>query len=225
MVIESPAPATAGQPGPESSDIAPDSKVAFTQDEMSVLVWLVSKGMANALSGLSHMLGRTIQVTSLDLRRLETRKAADILEPPGTPGVGIHLKINGDAAGHMMLVYEPAVAFQLVDLQLHQPAGSTKRLEEMASSVLGEMGNVAGTFFLNALADTSNLVLMPSPPEVMIDAARSILNVPLDALAETQEGTYVMKASFDGDAGELGGRLVILPTTEFVRAVVKRPPM
>ncbi len=223
MVIESPAPAAAGQVALEGGGDGLDSKAAFGQEEMSVLVWLVSKGMANALSGLSQMLRHAIQVTSLDLKRLETRTAADALEPPGIPGVGIHLKIDGDAAGHMLLVYEPSIAYRLIDLQLGQPDGSTQRLDEMGSSVLGEMGNVAGTHFLNALADTTNLLLMPSPPVVTVDAARSILNVPLETLAETQEDTFVMKATFGDDSGDFGGRLVILPTTRFVRAVVKRP--
>ncbi len=223
MVIGSPAPAAAGQVGIESGDDDGDGKAVFGEEEMSVLVWLISKGMANSLSGLSQMLGHAIRVTSLDLKRLETRTAADALEPPGTPGIGIHLRIDGDATGHMVLVFEPSIAYRLIDSQLGQPSGSTQRLEEMGSSVLGELGNVAGTHFLNALADTSSLVLMPSPPVVMVDAARSILNVPLETLAETQKDTFVMKATFGDDDGDLGGRLVILPTTGFVTAVVKRP--
>lgn len=222
MVTESPAPAAASQIVPEGAEAATNAEATFDQDEMSILVWLISKGMANALSGLSQMLGQSIQVTSLDLKRLETRTAADVLEPPGLPGIGIHLRIDGDATGHMVLIYEPSIAYCLIDLLLEQTNGSTQRLDDMGTSILGEMGNVAGTYFLNALADTSNLLLMPSPPVVTVEAARSILNVPLESLADTQEATFIMKATFGNESGDHQGRLVILPSTGFVKAVVKR---
>ena len=89
MVIGSPASAAISQTIPEGAAAATNSEETFGQDDMSILVWLISKGMANALSGLSQMLGHAVKVTSLDLKRLETRTAADMLEPPGLPGIGI----------------------------------------------------------------------------------------------------------------------------------------
>ncbi len=221
MVTESPAPIAAGQTAPQGVEAATDPDATFGQDEMSILVWLISKGMAKSLSGLSQMLGHAIQVTSLDLKRLETRTAADALEPPGLPGVGVQLDINGDAKGHMVLIYDPSIAYWLIDSLLEQTKGSTQRLDDMGTSILGEMGNVAGAHFLNALADASNLLLMPSPPVVTVDAARSILNIPLEALAVAQEATIVIKATFGDETGDYNGRLVILPSTGFIKAVVK----
>lgn len=223
MVIESPAPAVTSQTTPEGAEAETSSEATFSQDEMSILVWLISKGMANALSGLSQMTGRAVRVTSLDLKRLETRTAADTLEPPGLPGIGIHLKVDGDATGHIVFIYEPSIAYGLIDSLLEQTNGTTQRLDEMGNSILGEMGNVAGTHFLNALSDTSSLVLMPSPPVVSVDAARSILNVPLGSLADTQEATFVMKAIFGDESGDHQGRLMILPSTQFIMALVRQP--
>ncbi len=222
MVIESPTVAAAGQVALERGDDGLDSKAAFGQEEMSVLVWLISKGMANALSGLSQMTGHAVQVTSLDLKRLETRTAADTLEPPGLPGIGIHQKVDGDATGHIVFIYEPSIAYGLIDSLLEQTKGTTRSLDEMGDSILGEMGNVAGTHFLNALSDTSSLVLMPSPPVVSVDAARSILDVPLRSLGDTQKATFVMKAIFGDESGDHQGRLVILPSTQFITAVARQ---
>ena len=143
------------------------SEVTFTKDEMAIWTWLVSKGVANALSGLSQMVGHEIRVTSLDLEQLSVKDAAGLMGGPDALGVGIYLAIDGDATGHLMLMHEPKVAFQLVDMQLGLPPGSTQKLEEIERSVLGEMGNITGSFFLNALADATNLSLMPSPPAVM----------------------------------------------------------
>ncbi len=51
----------------------------LTEDNMAVWTWLVSKGISNALSGLSQMVGHKIEVTSLDLKWLPAKDAAGLL--------------------------------------------------------------------------------------------------------------------------------------------------
>ena len=51
-----------------------------------------------------------------------------------------------------MLMYNPKMAYGFVDLLMGQPEGTTKALGEIESSALGELGNIMGSSFLNALA-------------------------------------------------------------------------
>ena len=106
----------------------------FTKEEMSIWTWLVSKGINNALSGLSQMVSHEISVTSLELEQLPARDAASLMGGPETIVVGIYLAIQGDATGHLMLIHDPKMAFGLVDIQLGLPPGSTQKLEEMERS-------------------------------------------------------------------------------------------
>ncbi|GAG44013.1 unnamed protein product, partial [marine sediment metagenome] len=55
--------------------------------DMAVWTWLVSKGIANALSGLSQMVGREIRVTSLDLQQLPAKDVTGLLGAPEAIGV------------------------------------------------------------------------------------------------------------------------------------------
>jgi chemotaxis protein CheC len=145
------------------------SEIILTREKLSTWTWIVSKGIANALFGLSRMVGHEIETTSLDLKWLPAKEVVNLLGGPEATGVGIYLTIEGDATGHLLLLHDTRIALQLIDMQLGLAQGTTKRIDEMERSVLGEMGNITGSFFLNALADTTDLLLMPSPPAVIVD--------------------------------------------------------
>ncbi len=193
----------------------------FTKDEIAIWTWLVSKAITNSLSGLSQMVERTFDVTSLNIKQFPAKDAAMLLGGSENVAVGVYLEIQGDATGHLLLMHNPGIAFKLVDIQLGLPIGSTQQMEEMERSVLGEMGNIAGSFFLNAVADTVNLVLVPSPPEVMVDTVGRIISIPLTRIMEKQDDALIVKATFSADNGQMDGTLMILPTMDFMKAILK----
>ena len=199
----------------------PTPEIILTKDDMAVWTWLVSKGIASALSGLSEMVGHEITVTSLDIKRLQAKDAAGLLGGPEAPGIGIYLAIHGDATGHLLLMHDPKIAFELIDLQMGLPPGSTQKLGEMESSVLGEMGNVTASFFLNTLADSTSLVLMPSPPAVIVDMVGAIMNIPLTFIMEKQDDVLVVKTTFSAGSRQINGTFMVLPTMDFINAILK----
>ncbi len=192
----------------------------FTKEEISVWTWLVSRGISNALSGLSQMIGQELKVTGLDLRQYPAKHAVQLLGGPEETVVGIYLTIQGDATGHLMLIHEPSIAFQLIDLQMGQAPGTTTVMGEMEASIMGEMGNITGSFFLNAIADATNLTLTPSPPAVMIDMAGAILGIALTKIMQEQDDLLVVSADFGTDNHQMNGNFLVMPTTDFLRTIL-----
>ena len=196
-------------------------QLMLTKDELAIWTWLVSRGIANSLSGLSQMVGRELNVTFLDLKHFPAKDVAMLLGGPENLVVGIYLTIHGDASGHLMLIHDPKIAFELIDMQMGLPPGSTQGLEEMERSVLGEMGNITGSFFLNAIADATNLTLTPSPPAVMIDMAGAILGIALTEIMQEQDDILVVKAVFGTDNRQIDGTFLVMPTMDFLRVILK----
>ena len=120
-------------------------------------------------------------------------------------------------------MHEPRIAFQLIDLQLELPQGSTQQIGEMERSVLGEIGNVTGSFFLNALADTTSLVLMPSPPAVIVDMVGSIMNIPLTSIMAEPDNALGVKATFSSARQQIDGTFMVLPSLAFMMVFLKHP--
>lgn len=192
----------------------------MSKKDMSIWTFLVSKGISNALHGLSMMVRHRMAVTSLALKWLPVKEAAATICDPEEKGVGIYLSIEGDANGHLLLMHDINMAYRMIDIQLGLPIGSTIRMGDMERSILGEMGNITGAFFLNALADATDMVLMPSPPAVMTDLARAMVNLPLSCILEGQDDALTVKATFAADTQRLDGKFIVMPTIGFMNTLL-----
>lgn len=198
-----------------------DSQTLMDEKSMTIWIRLVTDGITNALSGLAQMVGREITTYSLNAQVIPVASAADLLGGSEELTVGIYLGVSGSATGHMVLVYQPSVAYDFVDMLMGNPLGSTTVLDEMERSALGEMGNVMGSFFLNSLADATGLTLNPSPPAVMMDMAGAIMDVALaDVLRETDQA-LVVEASFGTEDSQSSGTFLVLPSLDLQRVLVE----
>ena len=183
----------------------------MTQIENQSSVALINKGINNAIHGLSQMVGREIEVTDFKIKKVIVKDISNMFGGPEAMLVGVYLQVSGFADGHMVVVYEPSIAFQLIDLLMGQEPGSTTDLSEMEQSVLGEVGNIMGSFFLNVLADGTGTCLQPSPPAVMMDMAGSILDVLLAQVLEQHDEAYVAETNFSMSEQKVNGKFLVLP--------------
>lgn len=186
---------------------------------------LVGLGTANAMSGLSQMIGQDIDVSSFSLRRVPVSAISDLVGGPEVMSVGIYITVTGAASGHLMLIYEPKIACAFVDLMMGNPPDHTTELGEMEQSALAEMGNVIGAFFLNALADATGLSLRPSPPNVMMDMAGALLDVVTADILLTQDETYLAETTFMTPDREISGVFFVMPSEELRNALLESVPV
>ena len=182
---------------------------------------LVGQGSANAVSGLSQMIGQEISVTSMNARLVPANDTPDLIGGWEALTLGVYLAVTGSAEGHMFMVYEPQTAMALADLLMGNPPGTTQSLDEMEASALGEVGNIMGSFFLNSLADNTNSQLQPSPPAVMMDMAGAILSVALANILQESDDALVVETSFSTEDRQIAGTLLIMPSPELLRLMLE----
>ena len=196
------------------------NKLAMSK-ELTACAGLVSEGSANAISGLAQMLGKKITVNSLRVAQIPVAEAPSIVGGYEVLAVGVYLSVSGAATGHMFMIFPPVTALGLVDLLLGEPIGTTRDLEEMEESALGEIGNITGSFFLNALADSTGLVLQPSPPAVMMDMAGAIMDMVLaDIMAESDEA-LIVETDFSADDQQINGTFLVMPSPSLLRVLTE----
>ena len=182
--------------------------------EFDLALWskLAHTGSVNAIMGLSQMVSQEIKVTALSLEEVLAQNIASLIGKADDHVVGIYLSFSGNTSGHIMLAFQPKTAFELVDMAMGIPFGSTKELGEMEQSVLGEMGNVVGTFFLNTVANDAGQCLSPSPPMVSVNTVRAIMGSVMPEVMVQDNPIFGIKLSFSTtEQGRIEGRFLVLP--------------
>jgi chemotaxis protein CheC len=119
-----------------------------------------------------------------------------------------------------MLVHQPDVALAIIDMLLGNEPGATRDLNEMEQSALGEMGNIIGSAFLNAIADALSLRLQPSPPEVILDMAGAILDVAFAEILQQSDDVIVAETSFGTADRQARGTFLVIPSFNFLKVIL-----
>lgn len=157
---------------------------------------IASKGFTNSAKGLSQMIGQELSVSSPDVQMVPLTKIAEMLGGPENDAVGIYLRFEGDLSGQVMLVIPYQQALEFCDQVMDSPPGTTQELGKMERSALSEIGNLTGTFFLNAVAELTKISSYPSPPAVMVDMVGSILDVVVATMGSISDNVMLFKAVF-----------------------------
>ncbi len=182
-----------------------------TPQLVETLKVVAREGAVRAGRGLSGLMGQEIAIHVPSVRVGTKADACDAVGGEEAVSLGAYLTIAGDITGHVMLLFPEARALECVDLMCGQPAGTTREADELAESAIGELGNIVGSAFVNALADRLNLVLHPSPPSVLHDMAIALVQS-IYAEVLSQGGDVVMiDTVFEDQGGDTAGLLIVAP--------------
>lgn len=198
----------------------PDGSEKFDQRLYSLLVQMAEVGMPNAARGLAGIVGQDVTVHSPGIRLVPLTDIPTLLGGPENEAVGIYLRADGEIAGQMMIVVPYLKALELVNLMMEAPPGSTRQLGALERSALAELGNMTGTFFLNAIADATGLEARPSPPAVMVDMVGAILDILLATSAGLSEYVLMIQTTFSRGGREEEASFWMIPDRHTLDAIV-----
>ncbi|NQW17512.1 MAG: chemotaxis protein CheX [Chloroflexi bacterium] len=189
-----------------------DKDQALLEDQ----VWtgLVAGGITHAISGLSEMVGQPVRTTFLAPRTLPAAAVSTLVGDPEDQMVAIHLGVEGEASGHIMVAFQPQTAVDLLGLLLGEKPSLEEGFSELEVSAMGEMGNIMGAYFLSALGDVTNVELRPTPPTVMMDMAAAVIDAAVADLMMYADDVLVVDTRFGTTDQQIRGVFLVLPNPE-----------
>ena len=178
---------------------------------IATLTTVSRDGAFRAGRGLSGLMGQEIRIHVPNVRTGTKTDACDAVGGEDALVLGAYLSISGDVTGHVMLLFPVARALECVDFMCGQKAGTTTEPDELSESAIGELGNIVGSAFINALADHMNLILHPSPPSVLHDMAIALVQSVYAEVLSQGGDVVMMDAIFEDHTGHTAGLLIVAP--------------
>jgi len=188
----------------------------------SLLSSLTAEGIQNAARAMTEMIGETFTVTDPNISSVKFTEIPQILGGPENDAVGIYLRIEGNISGQIMLLVPYSKALELADLLMGEPIGTTQSLGRIERSALAELGNLTGSFFLNAIADSTGVYVRPSPPAVIVDMVGAIMDIILATCDILSEEVLLIHAKFVRNGRETQANFWIIPDNTTVNTLMEK---
>jgi len=188
---------------------------------VQMLTSVARDGAVRAGRGLSGLMGQQISIHVPNVRIGTKADACDAVGGEESLVLGAYLSISGDITGHVMLLFPVARALQCVDLMCGQSPGTTVEPDDLAQSAVGELSNIVGSAFVNALADDLNLILHPSPPTIIHDMAIALVQSVYAEVLSQGGDVVMMDAVFEDEKGRTAGILIVAPDPTSIERLMK----
>lgn len=188
----------------------------YSDMQLDAMRELANIGSGNAATALASMLGREVELSVPRALALPLADAVDAVGPAEKPVASVVLPIFGDVDALVLLLFPTEDAATLCSL-LGVEAGT-----EVGDSAIGEIGNILGTSYINALASMAGLAIEPRPPHVVTDMLGAIVASLLSQTVGETDSALVLDTGLAVAGAECALTFLLLPTTGGIEEILGR---
>ena len=188
----------------------------YTELQLDALRELANIGSGTASTALSTMLGRSVDISVPTAQALPFADAVDAAGPGEQEITGIVLGIVGDMTGTVLLLVPPADADAMCRMLGVEPD------DEYALSALGEIGNIVGSSYINALASMTGMEIEPTPPATATDMLGAIVESVLAGHALANDIALLLDSNLVVEGEDCSISFLLVPDKGGVEALLSR---
>jgi chemotaxis protein CheC len=189
---------------------------AFTDMQLDALRELANIGSGNAGTALSSMLGKVVDISVPTAAALPLAEAVAIAGAPEDLCHGVVVPVVGDFEAIVLLLFPDPDARALCGIYGLEPSTPDGR------SMLGEVGNILGTNYINVLAQMVGMVMEPTPPQVVEDMLGAILSSVLLGRGEDVEEALILDSNLMVEDEQCSLSFLLLPDHGGIRQLLER---
>jgi chemotaxis protein CheC len=188
----------------------------YTDLQLDALRELANIGSGTASTALSGMLGRSVDISVPKAQALPFAEAVDAVGPAEQAMTGIVLGIAGEMTGTVLLLVPPSDADAMCRMLGVEPD------DEVALSALGEIGNIVGTSYINALASMTGMDIEPTPPATATDMLGALVATVLAAHAHAGDVALVLDSNLVVEGEDCAVSFLLVPDQGGVETLLSR---
>lgn len=184
--------------------------------QLDALRELANIGSGTASTALSAMLGRAVDISVPTAQALAFADAVDAVGPAERLVTGVVIGVTGDMDATVLLLMSEVDAGTLCGLLGVDPA------DEMADSALGEIGNIIGASYINALGAMTGLEMEPEPPQSATDMLAAIVASVLAGRASGDDIALVLDSDLQVEGEDCSISFLLVPSRGGVQELLSR---
>ena len=188
----------------------------YTDLQLDALRELANIGSGTASTALSGMLGRSVDISVPNAQALPFAEAVDAVGPAEQAMTGIVLGILGEMTGTVLLLVPPSDADAMCRMLGVEPD------DEFALSALGEIGNIVGTSYINALASMTGMDIEPTPPATATDMLGALVATVLAAHAHAGDVALMLDSNLVVEGEDCSVSFLLVPDQGGVETLLSR---
>lgn len=199
-----------------------DDARALTPTQLDALREVANIGAGHAATALSQMTGSRIMISVPQLKVVPIESLSVEISDPEAPVAAILMAMLGDLTGRTLLVFPQATAFTLAGLLTRRPIEGDE-LGALGESALKEAGNILSGAYLNALSEFLGMMLLNSPPDLVIDMSSAVLTSEELEFGTPEDFVFCVESEFFlSDREErIRGFFLLLPDAQSLQAILR----
>jgi chemotaxis protein CheC len=188
----------------------------FTDMQLDALRELANIGSGNAGTALGAMLGKSVDISVPTAAVMPLGDAVAIAGAPDELRHGVGVPVVGDLEAIVVLLFPDADARTLCGIYGLEPSTPD------GASMLGEVGNILGTNYINVLAQMVGMEMEPAPPQVVEDMLGSILSSVLVGRGDDVDEALILDSNLMVEGEECSLSFLLLPNHGGIRQILER---
>lgn len=191
----------------------------LNENARDVLMEIGNIGTGNAVTSLSQMLSRQIDMERPVVKILEFNEVPELLGGMEETRVGVLLEIKGDINGmFMFLISEPFLQVMLEGL-LGMEVKDIHELDSLSLSAVGEIGNIMCCSYINALTRMMDIKVDVSVPDICVDMIGAILSVPMIHFASISDELLLIEDRYHFGDTSVISHVLFLPEIDSLERI------
>jgi len=194
----------------------------LTNVQTDALQELGNIGAAHAATTLSTMLSANVSMSVPEIKVIDI---SEIYKYVGDEIAALVLfQINGEVKhGGYLLLYIPKTSVVRLTNAMLGLTEINRELDEMDESALLEVGNIMVSAFLDGTAGLLNIIMLPSPPQLVIDMPHAAIE---SIIASQESGdideVVLFKTELVSDAHNIQSSIFLFPNHPMLEDIIRR---
>lgn len=181
----------------------------FTAVQMDALQELANIGSAHSATTLSQMLNTNIGMSVPKIEIIDIAKVGEFLTDELTTMVVFELQGDIPHGGFLILHFPRDSAMRTAIILQEGHSIPDHPFNEMDRSAILEVGNIMVSSFLSASSDLIGILMLPSPPILVVDMAHAAITSLIAQMTVEVDDVIHFKVTLTSDVHRISGNILI----------------